>query len=125
MKKLAARKIPVIALIVSVVLLAGTVAAWLSLGDYIEGMNFSILKINSTVTMYAAVDSNRNGVPDLLDTPLDPDSADPSYYTEKYNFAEKGTDYAQSEDPVAELTLKDDITAVSYTHLTLPTNSRV
>lgn len=54
MKKLAARKIPVIALIVSVVLLAGTVAAWLSLGDYIEGMNFSILKINSTVTMYAA-----------------------------------------------------------------------
>ena len=88
---------------------AGTVAAWLSLGDYIEGMNFSILKINSTVTMYAAVDSNRNGVPDLLDTPLDPDSADPSYYTEKYNFAEKGTDYAQSEDPVAELTLKDDI----------------
>ena len=46
MKKLAARKIPVIALIVSVVLLAGTVAAWLSLGDYIEGMNFSILKIN-------------------------------------------------------------------------------
>lgn len=40
MKKLAARKIPVIALIVSVVLLAGTVAAWLSLGDYIEGMNF-------------------------------------------------------------------------------------
>lgn len=111
MKKLAARKIPVIALIVSVVLLAGTVAAWLSLGDYIEGMNFSILKINSTVTMYAAVDSNRNGVPDLLDTPLVPDSADPSYYTEKYNFAEKGTDYAQSEDPVAELTLKDDITA--------------
>ena len=92
MKKLAARKIPVIALIVSVVLLAGTVAAWLSLGDYIEGMNFSILKINSTVTMYAAVDSNRNGVPDLLDTPLDPDSADPSDYTEKYTFAEKGTD---------------------------------
>ena len=68
--------------------------SWFVSKDEVSGMEYSIAKIDSSVTVYTANDDNKNGIPNMLDTPV---SAD--YYLERYSFEKHGGEvYALSED---------------------------
>ena len=85
------------ALLTLAVLFAAVSYAWLYFGDDIDGIEYSIAKIDSSVVMYFASDSNGNGIPDRL-----AENTEAKYYVEQYSF-EKKTDeiYALSEDSEA------------------------
>ena len=68
--------------------------SWLVSKDAVVGMEYSIAKIDSSVTVYTANDDNRNGIPNKLENPI---SAD--YYLEQYSFEKHGGEvYAMSDD---------------------------
>lgn len=74
--------------------LATTSLSWLVNGDRVVGMQYSIAKIDSSVTLYRANDDNKNGVPNMLETP-----AAANYYLERFDFEKLGAEvYALSED---------------------------
>lgn len=88
-----------IAFILSLVACAAAVSvgfAWMLNADFMHGMQFQILQIDSTVNFYSAKDENYNGVPDLLSSENEgkyeeKDSENwtvysTAYYTEKYQF---------------------------------------
>ena len=73
--------------------------AWIFTGDVARGMEYSIAKIDSYVSLYRAVDDNKNGVPNRLT-----DDEQLKYYVEKYEFEKLGEDkFALTEDTEANL----------------------
>ena len=84
-------------------LLATASYSWLTIGDGIHGMTYTIAKIDSSVMVYRANDDNLNGVPNLLSAP-----EDAVYYTERFSFTPiNGEVYALAED--SELNMLTEI----------------
>ena len=82
--------------------------AWIFTGDIARGMEYSIAKIDSSVTLYRAVDDNMNGVPNRLGEPLPL-----KYYVEQYEFTQIGDEkFALSDTSEA-----NTLTTVSITDL--------
>jgi hypothetical protein len=71
--------------------------AWLYNGDVISDITYSIAKIDSSVRLYKANDSNFNGVPDKLAA-----TESAVYYMEQFSFAALGGEvFALSEQSAA------------------------
>lgn len=71
--------------------------AWLYNGDAISDITYSIAKIDSSVRLYKANDSNFNGVPDKLAA-----TESAVYYMEQFSFAALGGEvFALSEESMA------------------------
>jgi len=90
----------ILLMVTGVLLLAlfiGISFGWLYFGDDIFGIKLSVAKIDSSVVMYLANDTNKNGVPDLLLAPKDN-----RYYKERFDFSKKTDEvFALSEDTAA------------------------
>lgn len=89
--------------------------AWIFTGDVARGMEYSIAKIDSTVSLYRAIDDNNNGVPNRL-----AESEQLKYYVEQYEFEKLGEDkFALTDDTEANLlttvTLEDVVPTQKYT----------
>jgi hypothetical protein len=73
--------------------IAGSTYAWLYNGDAISGITYSIAKIDSSVRLYKANDTNFNGVPDKLAA-----TESAVYYMEQFSFTALGDErFALSE----------------------------
>lgn len=71
----------------------GSSYAWFYNGDAISGITYSIAKIDSSVRLYKANDSNFNGVPDKLAA-----TESAVYYMEQFSFSALGSEvFALSE----------------------------
>ena len=78
---------------------ASVTYAWIFTGDVARGMEYSIAKIDSTVSLYRAIDDNKNGVPNRLS-----ESEQLKYYVEQYEFEKLGEDkFALTDDTEANL----------------------
>ena len=90
--------------------------AWLFTGDIAKGLEYSIAKIDSTVTLHRAVDDNMNGVPNRL-----AENVQLEYYSEQYEFEQLGDPkFALSDDSEANLLTSFSITDfVPTQHYTL------
>lgn len=109
--------------------------SWYHIGDETGNMGFEVLQIDSVVTMYEAVDHNKNGVPDLLKTNDQEENTyqylseengdiayvayDLPYYSEIYDFAYSDTTLVLDQDSSANmfsvLTLKELYPSRMYT----------
>ena len=63
----------------------GSSYAWFYIGDDISGITYSIAKIDSSVRLYKANDTNFNGVPDKLAA-----TESAVYYMEQFSFTALG-----------------------------------
>ncbi len=86
-------------LLLSVLLCSPFTLSWFGRGDG-TGVDFELLEINSTVTLYRGVDSNQNGVPDRAAAPVSM-----KYYEEIYEFTDPVSDFALSEGTHTETKL--------------------
>ncbi len=84
-------------LLVFAVIVAGFTYAWFYNGDDISGITYSIAKIDSSVRLYKANDTNFNGVPDKLAA-----TESAVYYMEQFSFTALGGEvFALSEQSPA------------------------
>ena len=97
-------------------LLFATVSySWLTIGDSIRGITYTVAKIDSSVMVYRANDDNLNGIPNLLSAP-----ENAVYYAERFSFTPiSGEVYALAEDSelnmLTEISLNNVIPTAVYT----------
>lgn len=102
MKKLI---IPTISLIVAVLFAVGFTFAWFNLADKANDFKFQIAKIDSTVSLFKAVDTNFNGIPNIV-TKTNDDGTE----SEEFEFMPIGNPvYAVSPATYVDETLKTEI----------------
>lgn len=101
MKKLI---IPTISLIVAVMFAVGFTFAWFNMADKANDFKFQIAKIDSTVSLFKAVDSNFNGIPNIVTKEND------GTQSEEFEFTPIGDPvYAVSPATYVDETLKTEI----------------
>ena len=90
-----------VALIIAV--FTGSAMGWIAVEDRVDGLTYTVAKIDSSVNLYIANDHNRNGIPDQL-TPFAA-----HYYMERFSFTRIGSKevYALSSDETDANMLED------------------
>ena len=118
--------ISIVSIVITILTTISLVFAWKIFMDNASQLNLAITKIDSEIYLYQALDSNYNGIPDLLSQYSSSEISEikanyplnkREYYQEKYAFNYIGYRYALSSEPSAEEILNFDMDKVYPTQI--------